>query len=78
VPLETGRQHQIRIHRRELGHPLWASASTSATTRAEIESPRPMLHARSLGFVHPRTGKPMSFEREPPADFDAMLQRLGV
>ena len=35
-----------------------------------------MLHARVLGFVHPRTGKPVSFEREAPADFQAMLERL--
>jgi 23S rRNA pseudouridine1911/1915/1917 synthase len=41
-----------------------------------IAAPRTMLHARALGFVHPRTGKAMSFESEPPADFRAMLARL--
>ena len=76
--LETGRQHQIRIHLAELGHPLVGERVYIRDYRgAEIESPRPMLHARSLGFVHPRTGKPMFFEREPPADFEAMLERLG-
>jgi len=42
----------------------------------KIEAPRPMLHARKLAFAHPRTGKPVSFEREPPADFKSMLQSL--
>jgi 23S rRNA pseudouridine1911/1915/1917 synthase len=35
-----------------------------------------MLHARTLGFVHPRTGERVLFEREAPADFQAMLERL--
>ena len=35
-----------------------------------------MLHARLLGFVHPRTGKPVSFEREPPEDFRALARKL--
>src|SRR5437773_703505 len=42
----------------------------------KIESPRPMLHARVLGFVHPRTGQRMSFEREAPDDFRAMVESL--
>jgi hypothetical protein len=42
----------------------------------KIESARTMLHAQALGFVHPRTAKRMMFEREAPADFQAMLERL--
>jgi 23S rRNA pseudouridine1911/1915/1917 synthase len=75
--LETGRQHQIRIHLSERGHPL---AGERVYIRdyagARIEAPRTMLHARTLGFTHPRSGKPLSFEREPPADFRSILETL--
>ena len=75
--LETGRQHQVRIHLSEMGHPLVGERVYIRDYEgAKIESERPMLHARSLGFVHPRTGKLVAFEREPPADFQAMLERL--
>ena len=76
--LETGRQHQIRIHLSELGHPLVGErVYIRDYTGVEIASPRPMLHARLLGFVHPRTGERVSFEREAPDDFREMLERLG-
>lgn len=75
--LETGRQHQIRIHLAELGSPLVGERVYIRDYRGvKIESPRPMLHARTLGFAHPRTGERSSFEREPPADFQAMLESL--
>ncbi len=75
--LETGRQHQIRIHLSELGHPLVGERVYIRDHQGvEIESPRPMLHAQALGFVHPRTGQRVSFQREAPADFQAMLARL--
>jgi 23S rRNA pseudouridine1911/1915/1917 synthase len=75
--LETGRQHQIRIHLSELGHPLlgervYIREYAGVTIKAE----RPMLHARTLGFVHPRTEKHMSFQREPPEDFQATVESL--
>jgi 23S rRNA pseudouridine1911/1915/1917 synthase len=35
-----------------------------------------MLHARTLGFVHPRSGEHLSFQREPPEDFQQMLESL--
>jgi 23S rRNA pseudouridine1911/1915/1917 synthase len=75
--LETGRQHQIRIHMAELGHPLVGEDVYIRDYRGrKTEAPRPMLHARVLGFVHPRTGKAVRFEREAPEDFRALLQRL--
>jgi 23S rRNA pseudouridine1911/1915/1917 synthase len=75
--LETGRQHQIRIHLSELGHPLLGERVYIRDYRgATIASPRLMLHARTLGFLHPRTGERVRFEREPPDDFRAMIESL--
>jgi 23S rRNA pseudouridine1911/1915/1917 synthase len=76
--LETGRQHQIRIHLSERGHPLVGErVYIRDYTGAKIEAPRTMLHARLLGFTHPRSGQRISFEREPPEDFQAVLEALS-
>ena len=75
--LETGRQHQIRIHLSELGHPVVGEFVYIRDYRgARIEAPRTMLHARTLGFAHPRSGKAMDFEREAPEDFQNMVKEL--
>lgn len=77
--LETGRQHQIRIHLSELGHPVVGErVYIRDFTGARIDAPRTMLHARTLGFVHPRTGRALTFEAEPPADFQALLAGLAL
>ena len=76
--LETGRQHQIRIHLSERGHPLLGErVYIRDFTGPRIDAPRTMLHARTLGFAHPRSGERLLFEREPPADFRASLEALG-
>jgi len=78
--LETGRQHQIRIHLSEAGHPLLGERVYLPEEWREdgpfLRAPRPMLHATLLGFAHPRNGRPMRFEAPPPADFLALLARL--
>lgn len=75
--LETGRQHQIRIHLSEAGHPLVGEKVYIRDFRgARLAAPRPLLHARELGFEHPRTGRPMRFQLEPPSDFQTALAAL--
>ena len=75
--LETGRQHQIRIHLAEAGHPLVGETVYIRDWRGPvIPAPRLMLHAAVLGFDHPRTEKPVRFEEPPPADFAEVLARL--
>lgn len=75
--LETGRQHQIRIHLAEAGHPLVGETLYIRDYREPVlPAPRPMLHATVLGFRHPRGDRPMSFEDPPPADFVQVLERL--
>ncbi len=88
--LETGRTHQIRVHMKHLGHPLLNDAryggdevlrgTTSAKYRQFVRNcfvvcPRQALHARTLGFVHPKTGEEMFFTSPVPADMTAMIER---
>jgi 23S rRNA pseudouridine1911/1915/1917 synthase len=73
--LETGRQHQIRIHLSESGHPLWGDRRYGGRGMAG-RAPRTMLHARSLGVRHPDRGELMRWRVEPPADFRGVLDGL--
>lgn len=79
--LETGRTHQVRIHLGELGTPLCGERVYDRAVNAKpvpdgSGAARPMLHAARLGFVHPGTGEPMSWEAKPPADFAAVWAKL--
>ena len=86
--LETGRTHQIRAHMKHIGHPLFADeryggteilrGQRSSSYRAFIRNcfdlcPRQALHAKTLGFVHPRTGQQMDFDSEWPTDLTALI-----
>lgn len=88
--LETGRTHQIRVHMLSQKHPLFNDeryggdkilrGTTYARYRQFIEGcfeacPRQALHARTLGFVHPHTGKEMFFEAPIPDDMERLLDR---
>ncbi len=88
--LETGRTHQIRVHMKHIGHPLLNDAryggdkilrgNTSSSYARFVENcfaicPRQALHARTLGFVHPATGKEMFFECPVPDDMTNMIER---
>lgn len=79
--LETGRQHQIRIHLSEAGHPLvgemvYIRDYVRDYREKPIPAPRPMLHAAVLGFLHPRGDRPVRFEDPLPADFVQVLESL--
>ncbi len=91
--LETGRTHQIRVHMQHTGHPLFnderyggdriLKGNTSSNYKKFIENcfavcPRQALHARTLGFTHPDTGRQMDFEAPVPADMQALTEKWRV
>jgi len=79
IELETGRTHQIRVHFSALRHPLVGDVTYGAdhTISDRLEIRRPWLHARKLSFLHPSTGKEVSFETPYPADLTRSLQILS-
>ena len=74
VSLDTGRKNQIRVHMKDLGHPIAGDRKYGAKT-----SPihRLALHARTLRFVHPITRELMSFSTPIPAAFASMVKVGG-
>ena len=69
--IETGRMHQIRVHAAHLGHPVAGDqlyGDATADRRMAVPPHRPLLHAVSLAFPHPATGKIVEFSAPPPPD----------
>ena len=76
--LETGRTNQIRIHLSEQGHPLLGETTYMRGFKGiRIQAERLMLHAKTLGFVHPVTNQEMSFEAPLPPEFDRFIKNLS-
>lgn|SRR5574344_511724 len=91
--LETGRTHQIRAHMKHIGHPLFNDeryggsqllrGTQSGTYRQFIQNcfdicPRQALHARTLGFVHPKTGEQMDFTSDLPEDMKLLIDKWRI
>lgn len=75
--LETGRTHQIRLHARHVGHPVLGDTRHGADVRSSLAPPpRMALHARTLGFAHPRSGEVLSFERDWPQEMERWFVEL--
>ena len=88
--LETGRTHQIRVHMKHIGHPLFndneyggdriVKGTTFAKYRQFVENcfeicPRQALHAKSLEITHPRSGKKIKFDSELPDDMKLVIDK---
>lgn len=88
--LETGRTHQIRVHFQYIKHPLFNDpeyggdrilrGTTFTKYRQFVQNcfkilPRQALHAKTLGFIHPTTGKSMLFDSELPQDMTEVIER---
>lgn len=82
VRLGTGRTHQIRVHFSSIGHPVLGDRTYGRKTELVIDKkrvtfPRQMLHAETLGFKHPVTGKYMEFVSAIPQDMEDAVNLLS-
>ena len=88
--LETGRTHQIRVHMKHIGHTLFnderyggdsiLKGTTFTKYKQFVENcfkllPRQALHAKTLGFTHPKTGKFMQFDSDLPNDLQSCIEK---
>ena len=88
--LETGRTHQIRVHMKHIGHPLFndemyggdkiVKGTVFSKYRQFVDNcfeicPRHALHARTIGFIHPGTNQPVLFESKLPMDMKLLIDK---
>lgn len=88
--LETGRTHQIRVHMKHIGHPLFCDEKYGGCEilkglrtqkyKQFVENcfalcPRQVLHAKTLGFTHPRTGERLFFDSQWPEDMRGLIDK---
>lgn len=75
--LETGRTHQIRVHMAHIKHPLLGDVLYGPKIRTlKIKVEGQMLHAETLGFIHPTTNEYMEFKSELPESFENVLKKI--
>jgi 23S rRNA pseudouridine1911/1915/1917 synthase len=74
--LITGLQNQIRAQFFAIGHPVIGDRKYSPSEASEKKIARVALHASHLEFIHPRSGKTISIDCEPPSDFQALVRAL--
>ena len=73
--LETGRTHQIRVHMASIGHSI-VGDPLYGIKKEKFNLPGQLLHAKTIGFIHPTTGKMMEFSSEIPEHFQNVLEKL--
>ncbi len=73
--LETGRTHQIRVHMASLGHPV-SGDIVYGVKNERVDFIGQCLHARKIGFIHPKSGQYMEFSSELPSYFSKFIEKL--
>ncbi len=85
--LGTGRTHQIRVHFSAIGHPVLGDKTYGKKVEVEVKVegkrkkivfPRQMLHAETLGFIHPVTKEYLEFSSPPPEDMEECIKKLSI
>lgn len=78
---KTGRTHQLRVHLKHIGHPIFADflyAGRKTARNDRLSLGRVFLHARKITFLHPRIKKQLTFEADLPSELQFVLDRCSV